>query len=68
MEDCRDWGPRPFKFLNAWVLHPNFLQAAEKSWKETQVAGWAGYKLFLKFKNLKGVLKEWNVNEFGDVN
>ncbi|XP_028052004.1 uncharacterized protein LOC114256537 [Camellia sinensis] len=25
MEDDRDWGPKPFTFLNAWLLHPNFL-------------------------------------------
>ncbi|XP_028102784.1 uncharacterized protein LOC114302020 [Camellia sinensis] len=24
MEDEKDWGPKPFKFLNAWLLHPNF--------------------------------------------
>ncbi|XP_028097432.1 uncharacterized protein LOC114297236 [Camellia sinensis] len=23
MEDERDWGPKPFRFLNAWLLHPN---------------------------------------------
>ncbi|CAL5414539.1 unnamed protein product [Camellia sinensis] len=25
MEDDRDWGPKPFRFLNAWLLHPKFL-------------------------------------------
>ncbi|XP_028086229.1 uncharacterized protein LOC114287150 [Camellia sinensis] len=23
MEDERNWGPRPFRFLNAWTLHPD---------------------------------------------
>ncbi|KAL7218082.1 hypothetical protein ACSBR2_011370 [Camellia fascicularis] len=24
MEDDRDWGPKPFRFINAWTLHPSF--------------------------------------------
>ena len=47
MEDSRDWGPRPFRFLNASALHPNFLQTVEKVWKETMVERWVGYKLFI---------------------
>lgn len=26
MEDKRNWGPKPFRFLNAWFLHPNLKQ------------------------------------------
>ncbi|XP_028073115.1 uncharacterized protein LOC114275302 [Camellia sinensis] len=26
MEDDRDWGPRSFKFINAWLLHPSFMK------------------------------------------
>ena len=25
-KDGRNWGPRPFRFLNAWTLYPNFLK------------------------------------------
>ncbi|XP_028076106.1 uncharacterized protein LOC114278281 [Camellia sinensis] len=24
MEDERDWGPKPFRFINGWTLHPKF--------------------------------------------
>lgn len=26
MEDEREWGPKPFKFFNAWLSHPNCLK------------------------------------------
>ncbi|KAL7162528.1 hypothetical protein ACSBR2_042925 [Camellia fascicularis] len=41
MEDERNWGPRPFKFLNAWSLHPNFMAMVKKSWTEAETYGWA---------------------------
>lgn len=24
MEDEKNWGPKPFRFINAWTLYPNF--------------------------------------------
>ncbi|XP_028106487.1 uncharacterized protein LOC114305578 [Camellia sinensis] len=42
MEDDRDWGPRPFRFLNAWSSHPNFVALVKQTWSESQVEGWAG--------------------------
>ncbi|XP_028078606.1 uncharacterized protein LOC114280437 [Camellia sinensis] len=61
MEDDRDWGPKPFRFLNAWLLHPKFLSCVQQSWSESAVDGWAGFKCLMKFKALKQVLKQWNV-------
>lgn len=31
LEDEIDWGPRPFKFINAWILHPLFLPLVKKT-------------------------------------
>lgn len=45
MEDERNWGPRSFRFLNAWTLHPEFISIAQKTWTERQVQGWAGYRV-----------------------
>lgn len=67
MEDDRDWGPKPFRFLNAWLLHPNFLAFVKQSWSEFVVEGWAGYKCLMKFKALKQALKQWNVVVFGKI-
>lgn len=57
MEDERDWGPRPFRFLNAWFLHSTLAPLVEKTWKETQVFGTAGYILHRKLHALKLTLK-----------
>ncbi|XP_028072087.1 uncharacterized protein LOC114274386 [Camellia sinensis] len=67
MEDKRDWGPRPFRFLNAWSLHPNFMSFAKKSWSEAETFGWAGFRLKNKFASLKMALKKWNVEVFRNV-
>lgn len=67
MEDDRDWGPRPFRFLNAWLLHPKFIPFVKQNWSEMNIEGWAGYKCLMKFKALKQVLKQWNLEVFGRV-
>ncbi|XP_028061195.1 uncharacterized protein LOC114264698 [Camellia sinensis] len=68
MVDERHRGLRPFRFLNAWTLHPNFLPFVEKWWMEHNVEGWAGFRLFKKMKELKIALKQWNNEVFGNVN
>ncbi|XP_028059239.1 uncharacterized protein LOC114262977 [Camellia sinensis] len=67
MEDDRNWGPKLFKFINAWVLHPKFLGDAKKVWDSTNIHGWAFYIIMEKLRTLKVALKKWNVEVFGDV-
>ncbi|XP_028121376.1 uncharacterized protein LOC114318641 [Camellia sinensis] len=67
MEDERDWGPTPFRFLNAWTLHPKFRSFVENTWLEANVVGWAGFKCLQKLKILKLALKQWAKEVFGDV-
>ncbi|KAL7179164.1 hypothetical protein ACSBR1_042533 [Camellia fascicularis] len=67
MEYDRDWGPRPFKFINAWVLHPQFCSVVKKSWEEYNVHGRASFVFFAKLKALKLILKKWNIETFGNV-
>ncbi|XP_028069253.1 uncharacterized protein LOC114271810 [Camellia sinensis] len=67
MEDDRNWGPKPFKFINAWVLHPKFLGDAKKVWDSTNVHGWACCIIMENLRTLKVALKKWNVEVFGDV-
>ncbi|GFS28866.1 hypothetical protein Acr_00g0004350 [Actinidia rufa] len=67
MEDLRDWGPRPFKFINAWVLHPKCLEVMESAWIQSDEQGWAGYRIMRKLKSMKEALKEWNRVSFGNV-
>ncbi|XP_028072632.1 uncharacterized protein LOC114274845 [Camellia sinensis] len=66
-EDERDWGPKPFRFINAWTLHPSFPSFLESIWKETSVNGGPGYSLLQKLKLLKLVLKKWNCDVFDNI-
>ncbi|XP_028066337.1 uncharacterized protein LOC114269242 [Camellia sinensis] len=67
MEDERDWGSKPFRFVNAWCLHPSFVSLVDKSWKETVVHGWTGYVLLKKLKALKQILRIWNKEVYRNV-
>ncbi|GKV15204.1 hypothetical protein SLEP1_g26006 [Rubroshorea leprosula] len=62
-----DWGPRPFRVIDAWQQHPDFKKLVEDKWRETEVEGFAGYKCQQKLKLLKGVLKGWNKEVFGNM-
>lgn len=37
--NSKDWGPRPFRFLNVWTTHPNFLPFVEDKWRSYKVEG-----------------------------
>ncbi|GMP67759.1 hypothetical protein CsSME_00027640 [Camellia sinensis var. sinensis] len=67
MDDERDWGPKPFTFINAWTIHPSFSSLLEKIWHEARINGRAGYVLFHKLKLLKVELKKWNYEVFGNL-
>ncbi|KAL8490658.1 hypothetical protein ACS0TY_022603 [Phlomoides rotata] len=53
----KDWGPRPFRFVNAWVKHPQFKEFCEAKWNSYQVNGWATFRLKEKLKSLRSDLK-----------
>ncbi|XP_028102144.1 uncharacterized protein LOC114301374 [Camellia sinensis] len=67
VKDGRDWGPRPFRFINAWTLHPKFGEVMKKSWEDYAITGWVGFVIINKLKALRSVLKKWNVEVFGNV-
>ncbi|KAL8508223.1 hypothetical protein ACS0TY_018708 [Phlomoides rotata] len=68
MESARKkWGPRPFRFINALVKHPNFKDFFESKWCTYQVHGWAAFRLKEKLKCLRNDLKVWNKEVFGVI-
>ncbi|KAL7161870.1 hypothetical protein ACSBR2_042363 [Camellia fascicularis] len=67
MEDERDWGPKPFRFINAWTLHPKFAKLFTTYWVNASCVGWAGFILQQKLKHLKLELKKWNTEVFENV-
>ncbi|RYR37677.1 hypothetical protein Ahy_A09g042548 [Arachis hypogaea] len=53
-------GRRPFRFLAAWLSHPNFNELVHQSWHVEN--SWTEGLL-----NFKNSLKKWNSNVFGDI-
>ncbi|XP_058180127.1 uncharacterized protein LOC131298670 [Rhododendron vialii] len=68
LDDGRDWGPKPFRFMDIWLSNPKCMAIAKDTWENTQVSGWAGYMILQKCRAIKEKLKVWNKEEFGDVN
>ncbi|VFQ75326.1 unnamed protein product [Cuscuta campestris] len=59
-------GPKPFRFFNIWLNHPNFMKTLKDFWSsQTCFGGMTG--LAHKLKGLKVILKEWNKDVFGRV-
>ncbi|PNY01857.1 cysteine-rich receptor-like protein kinase, partial [Trifolium pratense] len=65
MASPNNWGPKPFRVINGWLEHPEFLSFVENSWKGFEVHGKKAYVLKEKFKLLKNCLKSWNKEVFG---
>ncbi|XP_057808418.1 uncharacterized protein LOC131022891 [Salvia miltiorrhiza] len=62
-----DWGPKPFRFINAWTSHGEFLQVVQKVWEEQNLSGWSFFVFKEKLKRVKLALKEWNKCTFGNI-
>jgi len=64
----KDWGPKPFKSINAWHLRKGFHGMVEEKWKSYLGQGNVINSLKEKFKLLKADLKLWNKEVFGNLN
>jgi hypothetical protein len=62
----QSFGPKPFKFYNFWMEHKGFLDWVKEGWN-TYVEGAPMYKLYVKLKAVKAVLKEKNMVYFGNL-
>ncbi|XP_068474737.1 uncharacterized protein [Phaseolus vulgaris] len=64
----KDWGPKPFRTIDAWHSERGFGGMVEERWKSycNQGNGLKGLKE--KFKLLKSDLKTWNRDVFGNLN
>ncbi|KAL8503592.1 hypothetical protein ACS0TY_022359 [Phlomoides rotata] len=63
-----DWGPKPFKFFNGWLAHPDFRNLCISEWDNYKIIGWKSYSLKEKLKRLKQALKHWSRNTFSSLN
>ncbi|PNX83060.1 cysteine-rich receptor-like protein kinase [Trifolium pratense] len=60
-----DWGPKPFKFNNCWIDHPNFKPFVTNIWRNLDIKGKKAFVIKEKLKMLKEGLKVWNREDFG---
>ena len=58
----KNWGPRPFRFLNAWLTHPGCLRNIKKAWESSPQN-----PITDRLKNVKSSLISWNTSEFGCI-
>ncbi|GKU92387.1 hypothetical protein SLEP1_g6121 [Rubroshorea leprosula] len=62
-----DWGPKPFRFFDAWLEFPQFKGMVRDIWMSTVVNGWNGFCLKEKLKEIKKVLKVWSKNMVSEI-
>jgi hypothetical protein len=60
-----NWGPKPFRVINGWFDHPDFLSFVEQCWMSFVVNGNKAFVLKEKFRMLKECLRKWNKEVFG---
>ena len=53
-----DWGPRPFKFYDCWLLKKGGLEEMKNEWKSYKMVGRAGFCFKSKLVCLKRFLKK----------
>lgn len=58
----------PFRFEAFWLRHNQFITKVEDWWTKSQQRGRNKMHTFqLKLKELKGKIKRWNKEEFGNI-
>eukprot|EP00253_Pinus_taeda_P003052 PITA_03052 len=64
----KNLGKKPFIFESFWLRNPQFLEKAEEWWTQSTLQGKGKMHTFqLKLKELKGKIKKWNKEEFGNI-
>lgn len=61
-----DWGPKPFRSINAWWSREEFYGVVEESWCKIQNQ-FPNASLCQRLRELRGFLKEWNWKCFGNI-
>jgi hypothetical protein len=60
-------GRTPFRFENMWLQAEGFVEQVKRWWDSYYVEGNLSYMMARKLIALKGDLKKWNVEVFGDI-
>ncbi|GKU90659.1 hypothetical protein SLEP1_g4626 [Rubroshorea leprosula] len=57
-----EWGPKPFRFFDSWLEQEGCGNLIKEVWNDTQIQGWAGFRLKEKLKATKEALRKWSKN------
>ncbi|XP_050236069.1 uncharacterized protein LOC126686057 [Mercurialis annua] len=60
-----DWGPKPFRSVDAWWEHDDFDNFVKESWNSVCSSS---NNLTQRLRELRTRIKNWNANIFGDQN
>ncbi|KAK3228569.1 hypothetical protein Dsin_000450 [Dipteronia sinensis] len=60
-------GPKPFRYQRMWLEHESFRKVVSYTWNSVPPISCPMQHLVCELKTLKGRLKDWNVNVFGNV-
>ncbi|XP_068503691.1 uncharacterized protein [Phaseolus vulgaris] len=63
----KNWGPKPFRSIDAWFMGKGFSEMVKNNWSSYPVQRNAFINIKEKLKSLKGDLKVWNRDEFGNI-
>ena len=63
----KDWGPKPFRTIDAWLSEKGFWEMVKDKWLSYPMKGNALVNIKEKLKSLKGDLKIWNRDVFGNI-
>ncbi|XP_068486289.1 uncharacterized protein [Phaseolus vulgaris] len=63
----KDWGPKPFRSIDAWFMERGFGHMVKEKWISYPSQGNAFTVIKEKMKRLKGDLKVWNRDVFGNL-
>ncbi|GKV51190.1 hypothetical protein SLEP1_g57860 [Rubroshorea leprosula] len=62
-----DWGPKPFRFFDAWLKMEGCRELIREVWSKAEIEGWAGYRLKEKMKLTKEALRKWSKDSTLDI-
>ncbi|XP_068503598.1 uncharacterized protein [Phaseolus vulgaris] len=63
----KDWGPKSFRSIDAWFMEKGFVGMVKDKWTSYPTQGNAFIVFKKKLKWLKGDLKSWNRDVFGNI-
>ncbi|XP_058211519.1 uncharacterized protein LOC131323689 [Rhododendron vialii] len=63
----KDWGPKPFRFINAWFSNPKCEQIIKEVWENGSCYRWAGVRIMQKLREVKEKVKIWNSSDFCNI-